>query len=220
MTQLTTLYVNNINEKVSLNKLKPVLLRLFGRYGSIVQLTAHKNLAMKGQAFITYENVESCEKALLKLQGRPIFKKPIHVAYAKSASDGEHRLQGELEAIEKRKKLKEEREAAKKAQEKEAPQKSQSQGERPALTKAQLKQWTLLPPNHVLLLQNLLDDQLDAEVLEKTFKTYSGFQKIRLIKFRKLAFIDFDQQQHAAACLETISHDIFGAGALLTYAKK
>lgn len=213
-----TLYVNNINEKVSLNKVKPVLRRLFGRYGSVVQLTAHKNLKMKGQAFITYTDSKSCEKALTRLQGRPVFKKPIRITYAKSNSDEGLKLLGDTAAVELRKKLKKEREAANEAENEKKKQTPPATSTK--ITNAQLKQWRLLPPNNILLLQNLSDDKLESSYLEATFGNFAGFQKIRLIKFRKLAFIEFDNNSNATGCLEKIDYSTLGEEALLTYAKK
>lgn len=214
LTPRHTLYINNMNEKVSLNKIKPVLSRLFGRYGTIVQITAHKNLKMKGQAFVTYKSIESCEKAIQKLQGRPIFRKPIHVTYAKAPSDEEHKIMGNTEAIEKRKEAKKFQEAEK---EKESTGSTKSAG---GLTKNQVKQWKALPPHNILLLQNLQEIFLDTEKLQARFSDLAGFERVRLIKFRKLAFIDFDLETNASKCLESVKSEEFGPEVLLTYAKK
>lgn len=209
-----TLYINNMNEKVSLNKIKPVLSRLFGRYGTIVQITAHQNLKMKGQAFITYENIQSCEKAIQKLQGRPIFRKPIHVTYAKAPSDEENKILGNTEAVEKRKEAKKSQETEK---EKANPSSAKSAG---GLTKNQVKQWKALPPHNILLLQNLQEESLDTEKLQTRFSNLAGFERVRLIKFRKLAFIDFDLETNASKYLESVKPEEFGPEVLLTYAKK
>lgn len=211
-----TLYVNNLNEKVSLNKLKPVLDRLFGRYGSIVDISAHRNLRMKGQAFITYKDARSSARAIRKLQGRPIYKKPIRVTYAKTASDEENKLLGNTEAIDKRKEEKKQREETK--QNKKVEERSLVT---PSLSKNQVKQWKSIPPHHILLLQNLQEHQLTVEYLEGKFSARNGFERIRLIKFRKLAFIDFGLESNATECLEVVDPETeFGTGVLLTYAKK
>lgn len=68
---MNTIYVNHINEKIAKNKLERVLRRLFGRYGDIVLVTVHRNLKMKGQAFVTFKDSKSSEKAMAKLQNYP-----------------------------------------------------------------------------------------------------------------------------------------------------
>lgn len=211
-----TLYVNNINEKVSLNKVKPVLDRLFSRYGTVVQLSAHKNLRMKGQAFITYKDTASTAVALRKLQGRPVFRKPIRISYAKSASDEENRLLANLEAIEQRKEAKKQREEARA---KAATPKSATPAAS-SLSKNQVKQWKSLPPHHILLVQNLQENQLTTEYLEGIFSTQAGFERVRLIKFRKLAFVDFDVESNATKCLESVDAATLGPDVLFSYAKK
>lgn len=217
---LDTLYVNNLNEKVSVNRLKAVLLLLFGRYGKVIQITAHKNLRLKGQAFVTYADPSSSEKALLKLQGRPVFKKPIRVTRAKTSSDGHHILLNNLESIAQRKAQKEQRENLRKEKEKKAP--VAAAGDQPQqMQKSQIKQWKSLPPNNVLLLQNLSEAQLSPEFLQQAFSAHDGFERARPIKFRKLAFVDFSSEDQATACLTAMVNDSpFGASALLTYAKK
>lgn len=219
-TVLDTLYINNLNEKVSLNRLKSVLTLLFGRYGKVIQVTAHKNLKLKGQAFVTFADPVSTEKALLKLQGRPVFKKPIRIARAKTSSDEHYKLLPNPEAIAQRKAQKEEREKLRKQEEKKAVV-SVAAGPSHQMQKAQIKQWKSLPPNNVLLLQNLSDAQLSPDFLQDAFSGFDGFERARPITFRKLAFVDFASEAQATACLTTIVTDSpFGANALLTYAKK
>ncbi|QBM87554.1 RNA recognition RRM, RBD, or RNP domain [Metschnikowia aff. pulcherrima] len=216
----TTLYVNNINEKIAVNKIKYVLTKLFERYGTVVGVHTPKNLKMKGQAFVTYKEPKSCEKAMLKLEGRPVFKKPIHVTYAQQPSDEERGLKGDSEGISQRKTAKKARILAEEEEKKRMQQNAKSLLMPTQLLKAQAKQWRLLPPNSVLLLQNVDDSMLEAAFIESKFNVFAGFQKIRLIKFRKLAFVDFDLEAAATACVEKIDHDQFGASSLLSYAKK
>ena len=102
-----TVYVNNLNDKVSVNKLKGELESLFRKYGKIIQITAHKNLKMKGQAFVTFENKTASRAAIQGLQEHELFGKPMHVEYARSNSDNYYRdILKDEEAIEIRKQLK------------------------------------------------------------------------------------------------------------------
>lgn len=210
-----TLYINNMNEKVSLNKIQPVLARLFGRYGEVVSIAAHKNLRMKGQAFVTYKDPQSSKRAIRKLQGRPVFRKPIKISYAKAPSDEEYKILGNSAAVEKRKEAKKAREAEK--EKNIAKELKAAVG----LSKNQVKQWKALPPHHILLVQNLSDDLLETDALQAKFAGKAGFQGVRLIKFRKLAFVDFDLESSATQYLESTDPPTeFGAEVFLTYAKK
>lgn len=215
-----TLYVNNINERVSQKKLSYVLNHLFGQFGMVAEVRVRKSLKMKGQAFVTYKDFDSCKQAIEKLQGKSVFKKPIRITFAKTGSDTFLRLDGNVKELENRKIMKERR--LKEAQT--ATSRNQDSKETlsktPELTDAQLKQWKLLPPNKVLLIQNLPEEKLNNEVLTQVFGKYSGFEKVRLISFRKLAFIDFELEAYATSCLVLVDNELLGSGSLLTYAKK
>lgn len=211
-----TLYVNNINDKIAINKLKHVLTKLFGRYGPVLDVDARKTLAMKGQAFVTYKEAGLCEKAMHKLEGYRMFKQPIHIAYANTDSDAYNKLKGDTEKMETRVELKRKREAEKEA----LREQRLLLAEPKQMSKAQISQWRLLPPHNVLLLQNLEASLLDTGAVETAFSAHAGFERVRVIKFRKLAFVDFDSETLATACLASISESQFGPGALLSYAKK
>ncbi|RKP31554.1 hypothetical protein METBISCDRAFT_26500 [Metschnikowia bicuspidata] len=214
-----TLYINNINESVSKAKLVYVLHRLFSRCGAVADVRVRKSLMMKGQAFVTYKDRSSCEKSLAMLQRRSVFRKSMHISYAKSASDTYLQLSGDTEELEKRQQDRRNKNAEAAASvskvSKTSPMTKPQQ-----LSQSELKQWRLLPPNNVLLLQNLPPEKLDAAILEENFEKYAGFTKVRLIKFRKVAFIDFELEQQAALCLAEINSCTFGAESLLTYAKR
>lgn len=202
---MATLYVNNLNEKVSLNRLQRVLTGIFARYGE-VHVSAHKNLRMKGQAFVTFKKLKHAEMALEKVNGKLLYRKPMQVSHAKTPSDEAHRIAGDLESIEKRKAAKQQREVNK-----------QPEPKPTLLPKGKMRQFKALPPNSVLLLQSIPQEYLDATTLESHFSKFAGFDKVRLIKFRSLAFVDFENEYNATKCLK---EDFPFEGAILTYAKK
>lgn len=204
---MNTIYVNRINEKIARNKLERVLRRLFGRYGDIVLVTVHKNLKMKGQAFITFEDTKSSEKAMAKLQNYPLFRQPIQITWAKTELDGILLKQGKDEAVEERKK--------KKADRKETVDTKPSASK---LTKSQIKYWRSLPPHHVLLLQNLPKETFVD--LESKLSGFSGFENVRAIPSRNLAFVDFENEEAATKCLSTFDVAALGMDVFLSYAKK
>ena len=82
-----TLYINNLNEKININELKHELLNLFLKFGKIFEIRISKSLKLKGQAFITFENINDSKKALSDLNGFEFFGKKLNINYAKQTSE-------------------------------------------------------------------------------------------------------------------------------------
>lgn len=206
-----TIYINGINEKISPNKLKRVLEKICSRYGQVVQVTAHGNLRMKGQAFVSFADEKSSEKAVEKLKGYPLFKKPISVTFATSESDQVHLQRNEEEKVAQRKLQKEQR------------QKSQPKPKVSKISRAQVSYWRLLPAHNVLLLQNIPDELCTdglQETLQEKFGGFGGLESIRAIKPRNLAFVHFETQEQASSCLQSFDTTTLAEDLLFTYAKK
>lgn len=89
-----TIYVKNLNERVKIPStccvgiscrsadllsavLKQSLEALFSTYGTVVSVTAHGNLRMRGQAFISFESKEPAAKAVKEVVGFPLYGKPM-----------------------------------------------------------------------------------------------------------------------------------------------
>lgn len=210
---METVYINNLNDKVSLVKLKQELQLVFAKYGDIILITAHKNLKMKGQAFITYNDINAAEKAVKSEANTVLFGKQLRITFAKSNSDAFHTLIAKDESpVEARKQAKLERNSKKRSAE-------------PVATKtkrAKTVDWSKLPPNKILLLQNLSSNIGSGDV-EPLFEPFNGFINIRLLKIRNLAFIEFDTEADSTACLNEIDKSQLsklGENCQLTYAKK
>eukprot|EP00388_Colpodella_angusta_P001938 GDKJ01006057.1.p1 GENE.GDKJ01006057.1~~GDKJ01006057.1.p1 ORF type:complete len:114 (-),score=15.32 GDKJ01006057.1:22-363(-) len=82
-----TLYVNRLNEKLSIENLKALLFELFTAYGEIIDIVADDSLKKKGQAFIIYSDISCAMKAINRLQGQMFCGKPLNIAYARSKSN-------------------------------------------------------------------------------------------------------------------------------------
>merc|ERR1712241_1299690 len=82
-----TIYVNNLTEKIKIPALIIELRAIFNQFGTIVEIQAKKNLRMRGQAFIVFDDVESAKKAVATMQGFPFHDKKMRIAFAKSDSD-------------------------------------------------------------------------------------------------------------------------------------
>ncbi|RCK64476.1 U1 small nuclear ribonucleoprotein A [Candida viswanathii] len=203
-----TIYINNLNEKVTANKLKKELSKTFKPCGKILQITALKTLKLKGQAFVTFESAESAAKAL-EMADLEVLSKPMRISYAKIESD----VVLLEDAISERKKSRLERSAKKRKLE----EKKESSSKRREL----VSEWKELPPNHILLIQNVKE----FDGLQDFFGDFNGFENIRAVKVKNLAFIEFESEELASSCLEQVSDEQltkFGPEdeVLLSFAKK
>ena len=57
--------------------LKASLRGLFKTYGEVLDVVAHSNLRMRGQAFVSFESAEVAKKALKEVRGFPLYSKPM-----------------------------------------------------------------------------------------------------------------------------------------------
>lgn len=215
---MSTLYINGLNERVKLPRLKLTLLKQFSHFGPVIQVTAHRNLKMRGQAFVAFKDEETASKALA-MNGRRLYKKTINVAVAKTQSDEYHRLTNNLAKVEERK-----------AQKQSVVQEPRKRTRNPT-TKAQPRKkdkldsyWKALPPHHTLLVQNIAYDGDIQAKLEEVFDDHEGLANVRVIAVRKLAFVEFDSVKWATESLERVDlnqlRGVFGEALILSYAKR
>jgi len=90
-----TLYIQNLNEKIkidghylvisiqwdwcliSFSVLKASLRGLFKSYGEVLDVVAHNNLRMRGQAFVSFASADVAKKAMKEVRGFPLYSKPM-----------------------------------------------------------------------------------------------------------------------------------------------
>ncbi|KAG6380657.1 RNA dependent RNA polymerase-domain-containing protein [Boletus reticuloceps] len=82
-----TLYIQNLNEKIKVDVLKASLRGLFKSYGEVLDVVAHSNLRMRGQAFVSFASPEIAAKAMKEVRGFPLYSKPMQISFAKTRSD-------------------------------------------------------------------------------------------------------------------------------------
>src|SRR5437762_7500711 len=82
-----TLYVRNLDESIKLPILKQDLQTIFSQFGTVLNVVAHKNIRMRGQAFVVFADQLSAEKALEGVQEFPFHGKKMQVNYATTQSD-------------------------------------------------------------------------------------------------------------------------------------
>ena len=72
-----TLYVHNLNEKLSKEQLKEALYYLFGQYGTILDIVALREPRLKGQAWVVYSQLSSAINAKKELNNFKFFGKEL-----------------------------------------------------------------------------------------------------------------------------------------------
>lgn len=57
--------------------MKQSLKVLFKEYGNVLGVTAHGNIRMRGQAFVTLDSKVAASKAVKEVKGFPLYGKPM-----------------------------------------------------------------------------------------------------------------------------------------------
>lgn len=57
--------------------MKQTLRGLFKSYGEVLDVVAHSNLRMRGQAFVSFADPDVAAKALREVQRFPLYSKPM-----------------------------------------------------------------------------------------------------------------------------------------------
>ncbi|KAF8870692.1 RNA binding protein [Gymnopilus junonius] len=194
-----TLYIQNLNEKIKPDVMKASLRGLFKVYGEVLDVVAHSNLRMRGQAFVSFASVE--------IQRFPLYSKPMQISFARTRSDA---VVKKLDA-EHFDEHKTRREEHKKTTRYTNPLKSKFRAKRlaaeidggaaapgPKRPAVQMPD-EYLPPNKILFLQNLPEtvtkEQLIAYFLSCVsfgLSLYPNLHEVRLIPTKRdIAFVEF-----------------------------
>lgn len=243
---LSRIYIKNLNEKINLNTLKETLKTELSVYGPILDIIAHKNIKMRGQAFVVYESLESAQAAVKSLQSefKILFDKPLQVSFAKTKSDAivkrdskddesvfekhkEQRLQVKQEKQPEFEKMKETGKTrggkSKTGTKRKGQSEPGSKKRRTSVGGTSVVSSVVddnLPPNKLLLLQNLPADVSSAQI-DEIYSKYPGFIEVRLVAPRRLAFVEYETDDHAVVAKEdTQSLELGGNMVKVTYTKK
>jgi len=226
-----TIYIQNLNEKVKIDVLKLTLERLFKAYGKVLNVTAHKNLRMRGQAFVSFESKEIAAKAVKEVKGFPLYHKPLQVSFAKTRSDAvvkakePNEIDEHIEARKKHKKnarrhnpLADRRRAQRNAAKAEGGAPSTAP-KRPAVQMPD----EYLPPNRVLFVQNLPVETITQEALQELFGQHPNLLDIRTVPTKKdIAFVEFADEDSATKAKDALHNfKMDGESKIkITYARK
>ena len=73
----TTLYINNLNDKINKDEIRSQLYALFTTYGKLIDVVATKTPKMRGQAFLVFTDLPSATAALRACDGMIFYNKPM-----------------------------------------------------------------------------------------------------------------------------------------------
>lgn len=73
----TTLYINNLNDKVNKEELRSQLYAIFTTYGKVIDVVATKSLKMRGQAFLVFTDLAAATTAMRACEGMMFYDKPM-----------------------------------------------------------------------------------------------------------------------------------------------
>lgn len=73
----TTLYINNLNDKVNKEELRIQLYALFATHGKVIDVVATKSPKMRGQAFLVFADLAGATSAMRACAGMVFYDKPL-----------------------------------------------------------------------------------------------------------------------------------------------
>ncbi|CAE6447013.1 unnamed protein product [Rhizoctonia solani] len=227
-----TLYIQNLNEKVKIEQMKATLRSLFKGYGKILDVVAHGNLRMRGQAFVSFESKEAAAKALKEVKNFPLYAKPMQISFAKTRSDAvvkemdpEHFEQHHSTrvAAKRRKRWDNPHQRKRKAKRAAAADATNSAAAATAPRRPVVQMPDeYLPPNKILFLQNLPTDVRQEQLLA-LFGQYPGLAEVRMIPTKKdIAFVEFVDEATSTVAKEALhNYKLDGENKIkITFARK
>ncbi|WVR06664.1 hypothetical protein IAU60_003696 [Kwoniella sp. DSM 27419] len=221
-----TLYLQNLNEKVRIPVMTETLASLFKPYRPILPVVAHRNVRMRGQAFISFPDIETANEARKDVAEFPLYGKAIQISFARVRSDSVvKKLEEEKFDEHKAKRLEE-----KKVKRKTNPVRAKQLAKRNAAETgaAPVKKQRIqmpdeyLPPNSVLFLQNL-PEGTTSDDLREVFEVHPGLVEIRTIPAKKdIAFVEYADEAAATVAKDALHNfKIDGETKMkVTYARK
>lgn len=222
-----TLYIQNLNEKVRIPVMTQTLASLFKPYRPVLPVVAHRNVRMRGQAFVSFTDIESANRARKEVNEFPLYGKAMLISFAKGRSESVvQKLEGD-EALEQHKtqRLKEKKKKRRDnplRRKEVAKLKADATGV-PAAKKQRLQMPDeYLPPNSVLFIQNL-PEGTTSDDLREVFEAYAGLVEIRTIPAKKdIAFVEFGDETTATTAKDALHNfKIDGETKMkVTYARK
>lgn len=81
-----TLYINNLNDRIRLSRLRETLQDLFKKHGTVTEIVALSSFWRRGQAFVSFQSTEEAARAKDALSGHVLNGKPMRINFAREES--------------------------------------------------------------------------------------------------------------------------------------
>ncbi|KAF1323223.1 U1 small nuclear ribonucleoprotein a, partial [Globisporangium splendens] len=192
-----TLYVKNLNDKIKQDRMTAALYASFSQHGKLLEVLMGKGRKLRGQAWVTFDDIASSSNALRAMNGFVLFEKSMVIQFGKEKADVIARREGTFQPREKRKldaPAGGDSVSVKKAA-------SGENGHTPAHAPPPPPPVQILP-NKILFLQDL-PESCNKEMLSVLFKQYHGFKEVRMVPGKKgLAFVEFGDDAQASIALQ------------------
>lgn len=220
---MQTAYVRNLNEKISLKKLKAGLMSFFGEHGyPVEEVQAWRKIPLRGQAFVVFKETVDIDQIADELNTEFLFDKPIHIQPARAESDlavsktqnGEGYEKYIIEARRKRQSLKEKQKLSVVSNKRKLESESEtSQPKKPRHVET--------APNKTMILTDLPPTCKQSDV-DDLFAKFKGFLSATHVAPRKLALVEFQAESDAVNCYKSLgaTPEVGGKKCTLSYAKK
>lgn len=217
---ISTVYIRNLNEKVSVGKLKAKLGGLFEERGfNVLEIITIGNLRLKGQAFITLKDHKQARLATQVFNSVLFLNQLMDVRLANSDSDMARKAKNKNVDIES---LKAERLAKRQGRSSENKNK-RKRGDEDDETSVVKKSKGLPPmePNKILLFTGLPNDITEDELISM-FKPHKGFLNLTYVSVRNLTLVEFRSKAESSQCINKLGREIVlkGKTCELEFAKK
>ncbi|KAI0931218.1 hypothetical protein AcW1_001320 [Taiwanofungus camphoratus] len=225
-----TLYIQNLNEKIKIPVLKASLRGLFKSYGQVLDVVAHSNLRMRGQAFVSFESAEAAQKALKEVRGFPLYSKPMQISFARTRSDAvvrkldaEHYDDHKRRRLEHKKATRYTNPIKRKYRARKLAAEMDGAGAVPVSKRPNVQMPDeYLPPNKILFLQNL-PESVSKDQLMALFSQYPNLYEVRLIPTKKdIAFVEYMDEGSATVAKDALhNYKLDGENKIkITFARK
>lgn len=194
-----TLYIQNLNEKVKVEVLKSTLRSLFKTYGEVLDVVAHGNLRMRGQAFVSFASPDIAAKAMREVKGFPLYSKPMQISFARTRSDAvvkrldlQHYDEHKARRDEHKKNTRYTNPVKQKLKAKRSADDVDGPAAAPTAKRPNVQMPDeYLPPNKILFLQNL-PETVTKDQLVALFSQYPNLYEVRLVPTKKdIAFVEY-----------------------------
>lgn len=215
-----TLYIKRINDNVSINQLILHVFAYFSPYGQIIDISASKAIKKRGQAWVTYQNIESAINAKRDLNGIYIFSTPISIQFAKKRNINTLKLNGTYNPYGRRKEIIQDNEVRKLTTgpipyhwdiDMGGDDEEVTEMVRPLVQKIsqeiveETPKVTLQAPNKILFIQNI-PENTDKAVLDFLFGQFPGFVEVRTLPGKQtIAFVEYKTEEQSAVAIQELN---------------